>query len=133
MKKSKIVSYTSDERQMADESDWAAADAMTDEEIEAAIASDPEEAEMHQGWMQRATVVRAKPRFVMCIANANKDNKVRLTLRRVYKVIPDEEAAARQMIRVVDDTGEAYLFPASSFVPVQLSVEAELNFDKVIA
>ncbi len=61
MTKSEIVSYTSEEvKRLPDESDWEANAAMTDEKIEAAIASDPEEAEMHKGWMNRATAVRHK-------------------------------------------------------------------------
>ena len=119
MKKSKIVSYTSEElKQMTDESDWATADAMTEEEINAAIASDPDEAAMNEGWMKRVKAVRRKPLFFMCIAN--KGNEASLTLRRVYKVIPDEKAEKRKLIRLVDDTGEDYLFSASCFVPVQI-------------
>ena len=70
-------------------------------------------------------------KYVMCIANGG--NEVSLTLRRVYKVIPDDGAAARKMIRLVDDTDEAYWFPASCFVPVQLSEEAEQSFELVVA
>jgi len=70
-------------------------------------------------------------KYVMCVANGG--NLVSLTLRRVYKIIPDEKAATRKMIRIVDDTGEDYLFSASSFVPVQLQAEAEHSFDLVVA
>jgi hypothetical protein len=130
MKKSRIVSYTSEEvKQLPDESDWAASAAMTDEEIEAAIASDPEEAERHEGWLKRGRVVRPQPRYVMCINN--KGNEASLTLRRVYKVIPDENAEHRKMIKIVDDTGGEYWFSASCFVPVQLSLEAEKSFELV--
>lgn len=69
--------------------------------------------------------------YVMCIANGG--NEVSLTLRRVYKVIPDENAEARRMIKLVDDTDDAYWFPASAFVPVQIPVEAEQSFDLVVA
>jgi hypothetical protein len=127
MKKSKIVSYTSEElKQMPDESDWAAADAMTDEEIEAAIASDPEEAALHEGWMKRARVVRSKPRFVMCIDN--KGYPLDLTVHKVYKVIAHTAAEQHKMVRIVDDSGKEHLHSASRFVPVSLSVEAERNF-----
>jgi len=61
--------------------------------------------------------------YVMCIANGG--NLISLTLRRVYKVIPDEKAAKRKMIRIVDDTGEAYVFSASCFVPVQIPEEGK--------
>ena len=132
MKKSKIVSYTSEElKQMHGQSDWEANAAMTDEEIEAAIASDPEEAEMHKGWMQRGIVVRHRARFVMCIDN--KGHEASLTRRRVYKVIPDEKADQHKMIRLLDDSGQDTLFPGTYFVPVQLPIEAEQNFEAVVA
>ena len=58
-KKSRIVSYSSEEvKNLPSESDWAAADAMTDEDIRAAIASDPEEAALGDDWKERGTVIR---------------------------------------------------------------------------
>lgn len=62
-------------------------------------------------------------KYMMCIANGG--NEVSLTLRRVYKVIPDENAAARKMIKIVDDTEGEYWFPASCFIPVELPEGAE--------
>jgi hypothetical protein len=70
-------------------------------------------------------------RYMMCVANEG--NEVSLTLRRVYKVIPDEKGEKRKMIRIVDDTGEDYLFSASAFVPVQIPEEAEHNFELAVA
>jgi hypothetical protein len=70
-------------------------------------------------------------KYVMCIANGG--NEASLTLRRVYKVIPNEDAAARRMIQIVDDTEEAYWFPASCFAPVELSEAAEHNFELEVA
>ena len=70
-------------------------------------------------------------KYMMCIANDG--NLISLTLRRVYKVIPDEKAEKRKMIRIVDDTGGEYLFSASCFVPVQLLEEAEQSFELVAA
>jgi hypothetical protein len=67
----------------------------------------------------------------MCIANGGYE--VSLTLRRVYKVIPNEKAEKRKMVQIVDDTGEAYWFSASGFVPVELSEEAESSFELVLA
>jgi hypothetical protein len=68
---------------------------------------------------------------MMCVANEG--NEVSLTLRRVYKVIPDEKGEKRKMIRIVDDTGEDYLFPASAFVQVQIPEAAEQSFDLAVA
>jgi hypothetical protein len=130
MKKSRIVSYTSEEvKQLPDESDWAASAAMTDEEIEAAIASDPEEAERHEGWLQRARVVRPQPRYAMCINN--KGSEATLTLLRVYKIVSHENAEHPKMMKIVDDTGGESWFSVTCFVPVQLSLEAEKSFELV--
>lgn len=70
-------------------------------------------------------------KFVMCIDNEG--YPVDLTVHKVYKVIPDEKAERRKMIRIVDNSGEDYLHSASRFTPVQLTVEAEQNFELVPA
>lgn len=51
-----------------------------------------------------------------------------LEVRKVYPVIEDERAAARNYVRLVDETGEDYLFPASRFVIIEVSetIEREL-------
>lgn len=69
--------------------------------------------------------------YVMCIANGG--NEASLTLRRVYKLIPNEDAAARNMIQIVDDTEDTYWFPASAFVPVQIPEEAIASFELEVA
>ena len=59
--------------------------------------------------------------FVICINNDN--NRASLILGKVYRALPDPEAAAHDMRRVIDeDKSEAdgYLYPASMFAPVEL-------------
>jgi hypothetical protein len=46
-----------------------------------------------------------------------------LEVRKLYAVLPDERAAADDYIRVIDETGEDYLYPAKYFVPIQLPPE----------
>jgi len=55
---------------------------------------------------------RPKPRrqFTICIRTDDSDL---LTPRRIYEVLPDESAAKSQYIRVVDNEGEDYLYPAA--------------------
>jgi hypothetical protein len=43
----------------------------------------------------------------------------------VYQVLPDEDAEREGYIRVIDESGEDYLYPESYFVRVQLPQEAE--------
>lgn len=61
-------------------------------------------------------------RFVLCIENANCPE---LERRKIYQVLPDREGAEEGYLRVVDESGEDYLYPASYFVGVDLPQEAE--------
>lgn len=64
------------------------------------------------------TEPRMSGKYVMCMDP--KRYPLDLTLHKVYKVLPDEKAARRKMIRIVDDSGEDYLYATSRFVPVQI-------------
>ena len=61
--------------------------------------------------------------YVLCIDNAGYPES--LEVRKVYTVLPDERAEARQYLRVIDETGEDYLYPSKYFVPIQVPPEAE--------
>jgi hypothetical protein len=62
-------------------------------------------------------------RFVLCINNA--EYPASLEARKVYETIPDSDAAKERLLRVIDESGEDYLFPESLFVPIELSGEAK--------
>ncbi len=65
--------------------------------------------------------------FVICINNKN--NPASLIFGKVYSTVPDAEAEAHNMLRVIDeDMSEpnGYLYPASIFAPIQLPKVAEL-------
>ena len=57
----------------------------------------------------------AKPIFAVCVTNEGSDD---LSTGMLYRVLPDEVAAAEDHLRVIDDSGEDYLYPASRFVIV---------------
>ena len=59
-----------------------------------------------------------KERFVICIDNS--DYPASLELHKIYTVLPDEKAAEDDFIRVVDESGEDYLYSAKRFVSVEL-------------
>jgi hypothetical protein len=65
----------------------------------------------------------SKAEFVICISNQG--YPASLELHKLYRVIPDEDAAADDDIRVIDESGEDYLFPASHFAPIKVSTEIE--------
>lgn len=64
-----------------------------------------------------------KPKFAICIKNES--YPASLQLWKVYRVLPDEKGARHNMIRVIDESGEDYLFSANYFVPVELPQLAE--------
>jgi uncharacterized protein (DUF4415 family) len=68
MSEGKPVRYTSEElKRLTDESDWDRAARMTDEEIEAADAQDPEVAGIDEAWMEKAEVVPPNKRGVYAL------------------------------------------------------------------
>jgi hypothetical protein len=62
-------------------------------------------------------------RFAVCINNAG--YAASLELRKLYEVIADAEAEEDHMIRVVDESGEDYLYSADRFVLAPLPVAVE--------
>jgi hypothetical protein len=64
-----------------------------------------------------------QPRFAVCINNAGYPDD--LKARTIYQVLPDESAARSDYIRVIDETGEDYLYPAELFVIIEVPVEAQ--------
>ena len=66
-------------------------------------------------------------RFAICVRNSGYDAS--LDVRKVYEAFPDAEAETRGLIRVVDESGEDYLYPSSFFVTLDLpqAVQDALN------
>jgi hypothetical protein len=62
-------------------------------------------------------------RFVVCINNA--DYPASLELHKIYRVLPDEDAEVDGDMRVIDESGEDYLYPAEWFVPIELPQAVE--------
>ena len=60
-------------------------------------------------------------RFAVCVTDSEPD----LEVRKVYRVLPDESAATEDYLRVMDKSGEDYLYPASYFVLMELPQTAE--------
>jgi hypothetical protein len=64
-----------------------------------------------------------KTRFALCIDN--KGYEASLIPRKFYEIIPDEQARQDDFVRVIDESGEAYLYHISHFVFIELPEEAE--------
>ena len=57
-------------------------------------------------------------KFVVCLKN--KGYEVSLERRKLYQVLPDPDAEKHRQLRVIDESGEDYLYPASYFTPIEL-------------
>lgn len=64
--------------------------------------------------------------FVVCINN--QDYQASLEVRKIYQILPDHRAAEHQFIRVIDESGEDYLYPVTYFVPIALPKAVEAVF-----
>ena len=61
-------------------------------------------------------------RYALCLKNKNCED---LVVRKIYPVIPDEKAEKENHIRVIDESGENYLYPASYFFIIELPQKVE--------
>jgi len=60
--------------------------------------------------------------YALCIENKDSED---LEKRKIYQVLPDKTAREEGYLRIVDETGEDYLYPESYFILIQLPQEAE--------
>jgi hypothetical protein len=56
---------------------------------------------------------RVTKRFAVCLKNTG--NEASLILGKIYRVIPDAQAAKDELVRIVDESGEDYLFHKEQF------------------
>jgi hypothetical protein len=61
-------------------------------------------------------------RFVVCVSNHECED---LEVRKIYQVVPDEAAVEDGMVRVIDESGEDYLYPADLFLTIELPQAVE--------
>ena len=74
----------------------------------------------------------AKPtRFVVCVDN--KGHRASLELHKIYRVVRDREAEEDGDIRVLDESGEDYLYEAARFLPVELPAKTVRALNKSFA
>ena len=62
--------------------------------------------------------MKSTKQFVVCLKN--KGYEVSLEPRKIYQVLPDPGAAKHRQVRVIDESGYDYLYPASYFTPIEL-------------
>ena len=62
-------------------------------------------------------------RYALCLDNEG--CRASLEVRKIYQVVPDAEAEREGLIRIIDNSGEDYLYEDSSFVLLRLPREIE--------
>ena len=67
---------------------------------------------------------RTKTSFVLCVRNTG--YPASLETRKLYSTMPDASAARHKLIRVIDESGEDYLYPADYFVSLRLPANVKL-------
>lgn len=65
------------------------------------------------------TMEQHELRFVICIDNT--DYPAALERRKIYQVILDDRAARHNLLRVIDESGEDYIYPKGYFIPVDFA------------
>jgi hypothetical protein len=63
--------------------------------------------------------MKTKSRYLVCVCNDGYEAS--LERRKIYVAITDSEAEARDFVRVIDESGEDYLYPAASFLPISVT------------
>ena len=61
--------------------------------------------------------------FMLCVNNAGYTSS--LEFQKLYRVLPDREAKKHHQIRVIDESGEDYLYPEEFFAPVSLPLTTQ--------
>ena len=69
-----------------------------------------------------AITKKLNPQFVVCIRNEGNED---IETRKIYQLVPDEEAARDGYLRIVDESGEDYLYPQEYFIRIDLPQAAE--------
>ena len=70
-----------------------------------------------------------KTQFALCIENNGCED---IEKRKLYQVLPDEEATREGYLRVVDESEEDYLYPKSYFIFVELPQEVQEAFGAAV-
>jgi hypothetical protein len=61
----------------------------------------------------------ALSQFAICVENA--EYSASLEVHKIYRVLPDDDAAEDGDVRIIDESGEDYLYPAEYFVVIEVS------------
>ena len=71
---------------------------------------------------------KKEQQFAVCVKN--EDYPASLEVRKIYEVLPDKKAARHGLVRILDESGEDYLYPQDFFVSIEIPEAAETVFLK---
>ena len=69
-----------------------------------------------------------KARFAICVNNA--EYPASLELHKIYRVVPDHDARKDGDLRIIDESGEDYLYPADYFLVIDIPRSAAQSLNK---
>jgi hypothetical protein len=64
-----------------------------------------------------------RQKFLLCIDNEGYEAS--LEIRKLYETVPDKEAGRHNQVRIIDESGEDYLYPSRFFASVRLSIQTK--------
>jgi hypothetical protein len=67
--------------------------------------------------------MKTEHQFVICVQNEG--YPASLELWKVYRILPDKKAAQHKLVRIVDESGEDYLYDQGWFIPIKLPPAAK--------
>jgi hypothetical protein len=71
---------------------------------------------------------KSPAQFAICLKNTGCED---LVVRKVYRVLPDKKAEQSKYLRVIDESGDDYLYPASNFFVVELPEKIERSLQRL--
>jgi len=74
---------------------------------------------------------QSRGRYVICVRNGT--YRASLEPRKVYRVLEDPAAEKSSLVRVIDESGEDYLFPSNLFALIDLPAKARPAFGRATA
>ena len=81
-------------------------------------------------WTNRMSKSTSPPKFVLCVRPGDSGD---LEVRKVYEILPDPKAAKEGYFRIIDESGEDYLYPAEYFSPVKLPAATIRDFASALS
>jgi hypothetical protein len=71
---------------------------------------------------------KSPTRFAICLKNTGCED---LVIRKVYRILPDVKAEKAKHLRIIDESGDDYLYPAGYFFVIELPQKVERSLRRI--